>query len=610
MPDDWRAGDRIVIASTDRDPSHAELVTIASIADVSMTLTAPLRFAHWGVMQTIAGRQVDERAEVGMLTRNVVIRGDSATSATGFGGHVMVMAGGVAHVEGVGLYYMGQLGLLARYPMHWHLAGDVSGQYIRNTSVWHSFNRCVTVHGSHAATVENNVCFDHVGHGYFLEDGIETRNTIVGNLGLGTHTDGESPVPLASDRRPATFWITNPDNTVRNNVAAGSQQFGFWYAMPEHPTGFSATDAVTPNVLPVREFAGNVSHSNETGLYVDERALPDGNMTSSGYYPGGMSSDVTGDFQDVRIYKTSRGVWTRGRVRLIRPVLTDNVIGATLSEGPGQIIDPFVVGETQNVEPTPNGEALRGFQFYDGPSTLRGGTFVNFHSTASRPAGALSFLHYNWAPLSAAHTAEGVRFVDANTIYADTPTKDGDKAAMFTDRDGSVTGMPGAVVAANNAMLLSPGCVLNERWNGYVCPGARMTGALIYSSVATDKFTPVTLRRDDGASERLDGTSPRHIWPTFPVNHEYTLDWSGQVNEAAIGMSQLRPGEWVTVSLPWTLPNAYVILNGHAPMASSVDALRAATVTTGFYDVNAQRIYVKLWGTEAGSAQVWVEPHP
>jgi hypothetical protein len=34
--------------------------------------------------------------------------------------------------------------------------------------------------------VLGNVCFDHIGHGYFVEDGGEQGNVFDGNLGLGT----------------------------------------------------------------------------------------------------------------------------------------------------------------------------------------------------------------------------------------------------------------------------------------------------------------------------------------------------------------------------------------------------------------------------------------
>ncbi len=265
----WRAGDRVVVASTDFDPNHAEVATVAGVSGQSVSLEGPLAFTHYGEVQTIAGHSVDERAEVGLLTRNVQVRGDSATSQeAGYGGHIMG-TGGTLRVSGVMLRFMGQKGLVARYPMHWHVMGAVDGQYFAGNSVWGSFNRCVTVHGSDNARVENNVCYDHLGHGYFLEDGAETGNLVAGNLGLGTKSTGEGVLP--TDDRAATFWITNPDNTIRGNVAAGSTGFGFWYALPAAPTGLSTGQPELPRNTPLREFSNNVAHTNRRGgLHVDD----------------------------------------------------------------------------------------------------------------------------------------------------------------------------------------------------------------------------------------------------------------------------------------------------------------------------------------------------
>jgi cell migration-inducing and hyaluronan-binding protein len=39
---DWRAGDKLVVASTDFDPNHAEVVTIASVSGATVTLVEAL----------------------------------------------------------------------------------------------------------------------------------------------------------------------------------------------------------------------------------------------------------------------------------------------------------------------------------------------------------------------------------------------------------------------------------------------------------------------------------------------------------------------------------------------------------------------------------------
>ena len=165
---------------------------------------------------------------------------------------------------------MGQHLTLARYPIHWHLVGDAKGQYIRNASIHDTYSRCVTVHGTNNLRVENNVTYNTVGHCFFLEDGIENGNEFVRNLAIqtkchptldcvptnlaanGEKTHRESPASgkpasparntlLPSDNTVASFWITNPDNSFIDNVAAGSDQVGFWLSLPEHPKARSWT---------------------------------------------------------------------------------------------------------------------------------------------------------------------------------------------------------------------------------------------------------------------------------------------------------------------------------------------------------------------------------
>ena len=122
---------------------------------------------------------VDERGEVGVLTRNIRLQASAdAEQAPFYGGHVMAMGASKMFVEGVEFNRMGQNLTLARYPIHWHLVGDAKGQYIRNAAIHDTYNRCVTVHGTNFLRVENNVTYNTVGHCFFLEDGIETRQRV------------------------------------------------------------------------------------------------------------------------------------------------------------------------------------------------------------------------------------------------------------------------------------------------------------------------------------------------------------------------------------------------------------------------------------------------
>ena len=116
----WRKGDVIVLASTDFDSTQAEKRTIAAIAGNVITLDQPLKYMHFGKITF----GVDERGEVGMLTRNILIQASEDAERSYFGGHIMAIIGSKMYVSGVELNRMGQNMHLARYPIHWHIDGE------------------------------------------------------------------------------------------------------------------------------------------------------------------------------------------------------------------------------------------------------------------------------------------------------------------------------------------------------------------------------------------------------------------------------------------------------------------------------------------------------
>lgn len=68
---------------------------------------------------------------------------------------------------------------------------------------------------------------------------------------------------LQTDISVASYWITNPLNTVRYNHAAGSDFYGLWYEIKPNPDGASATTDICPTGLPLGECHDNVAHSND-----------------------------------------------------------------------------------------------------------------------------------------------------------------------------------------------------------------------------------------------------------------------------------------------------------------------------------------------------------
>ena len=99
-------------------------------------------------------------AEVGLLTRMIKVRGPSSADKDGFGGHAGVFQTATPQtIDGVELVRLGQQGLVGRYPMHLHLSLNHSGTVIRRNSVRDSYQRCIVVHGTTDAVVEDNVAF-------------------------------------------------------------------------------------------------------------------------------------------------------------------------------------------------------------------------------------------------------------------------------------------------------------------------------------------------------------------------------------------------------------------------------------------------------------------
>jgi len=382
----WSVGDRIVVAPTDfRAVAAPEVRTVTAVSGSDVTLDQPLAQDHWGTVQTFGGQALDERAEVGDLTRGIAIQApdDTLWRTAGFGAHVLAMTGSIMRLQGVEVRRGGQEGLLGRYPIHWHELsyapdgtelGDAAGQFVRDSVVDGSRNRCIVTHATNGLDIERNVCSDIQGHGIFLEDGVERRTTIADNLVVGVRNppptkvfqrhEGDIAAPLPEAVEPlvghggsSAFWITNPDNTVTGNVAAGAQGNGFWLAFPEDPLGADRLVQVDPHHTTFGTFAGNVAHSNgRAGVMMDQApfdVLGDTRLTQfeSQSASGLGASPVQGyTLSGLTSYKNAeQGLWARTvRLHADGLALADN--GAAGMDGWYQcdVADSLFVGNSAN----------------------------------------------------------------------------------------------------------------------------------------------------------------------------------------------------------------------------------------------------------------------
>lgn len=616
-PANWQPGDRIVIASSDFDPGQAEEVKVLSVTGNSVTFEPPLKHRHWGTEQTFGTKSIDTRAEVGLLSRNIVIQGDAASETAGFGGQVMIMAGGTARAEGVELYRMGQKGLLKRYPWHWHMLGQADGQYLRSSSVHHAFNRFVTVHGSDGVTLENNVAYNTFGHGYFLEDGIEQRSSFLRNLGLLTRRS-DKPLLPDSDDAPATFWITNPNNRFVDNVAAGSEGNGFWIQVPEHPTGLSADETVWPQRLPLFEFRDNASHSN--------LALSRGQVRGNGLVSQGISP-TSGTVQDFTTYKNAgSGVWSEG-LTLSGARIADSKTGLANRNGVSTVTDSLFVGVSAlDTGEFPNGpgewgdQAIVAMENYDGRGVMNGVTFANYRDYRQRDgttrlSGIIGFSDSRVADEGA--TFERSETTNANLAgfkpafeYNPADPTEPKRMINFVDVDGTLSGTGQfSTVVYNHALQLTENCQrVFERAS--VCPGNHYVGV----NIVPYGTAKLELRRDDGAMGALAAwVAPNggHVGYGVPLaNRRYALLSSvATPAHVTLEMAAAHEEDWIQLAVPYDSDSVWVSYGGNEDFVKQVPRLADLETEVGrgiyFLDAFNDLLYVRLRAT-AGVYQVSV----
>ena len=343
----FRKGDRLVIAPTNYYIHQAEEIEVLSRSGKTVTLAEPLDREHYCGTEKYAGKRVTMCAEVGLLRHNIVIQGNTASSNTKIGGHFMALAGSTTRIEDAEFRRMGQLGRLGRYPIHFHLVGDTDpNAYVRRVSIHESYNRFVTIHGTHGIDVQEVVGYDTIGHGFYLEDGSETGNRLLDNLAILVQDAEPGTAVTPSDTDASGYWISHPDNVVDRNVAAGVGFAGFWLGFPEHPVGLTADPNEWPRRTPLGSFDHNTAHTvGFAGLYLDGGEDANRNTVTTWYEPRENPADensphVTPRIEGFTTWKSNHyGMWIRtfSGIDVVDAKFADNWRGsylANIASGP------------------------------------------------------------------------------------------------------------------------------------------------------------------------------------------------------------------------------------------------------------------------------------
>ncbi|XP_053388767.1 fibrocystin-L-like isoform X2 [Mercenaria mercenaria] len=313
-PVEWKSGDEIVIASTGNRLSQHEnekkIISEVSADGKILKLTTPLKAEHISVQEMFHGRLVEMRAEVGLLSRNVIVRGNEdpqwndeikpCTAGFQFGqfgthkcslarfgdeigssqfGVVIYAHSPIQDIQAVQIHlaytevrFAGQTFRSGRHPLHFYLNGNVSKSYVQGCSFHNTFNRAVNIQGSQNILIEQNVLYDILGGGIVLEDGSETGITLRYNLVM--QVTGCATL-VNDDLTPASFSLANPKNTVQHNAVAGGTHHGYWYRLDYHSVGASYMKHSCTKHVPLKIFQNNSAHSlGGVGLYIYKEYFP------------------------------------------------------------------------------------------------------------------------------------------------------------------------------------------------------------------------------------------------------------------------------------------------------------------------------------------------
>ncbi|XP_050924319.1 LOW QUALITY PROTEIN: PKHD1 like 1, tandem duplicate 1 [Lates calcarifer] len=566
----WKVGDEIVIASTGHRHSQREnevrRIAAVSADGKTLTLTEPLNYTHLGVSVTLPDGTVFEgRAEVGLLTRNIVVRGSQhqewndkieacpdgfntgefatqtcfqgrfgeEVGSDQFGGCIMFHAPrpnenlAIGRLEYVEVFHAGQAFRLGRYPIHWHLMGDINYKsYVRGCAIHQTFNRAVTIHNTHRLLVERNVIYDIMGGAFFIEDGIETENILQYNLAVFVK---QSTSLLNDDVTPAAYWVTNPNNIIRHNAAAGGTHFGFWYRMHEHPDGPSYDPNICQKRVPLGEFYNNTVHSQGWfGLWIfaDFFPMKDGGCRSKTPEPAVFHSLTT--------WNCEKGAeWVNvGAVQFNSFVMVNNekagieakrifqwAVSSFGEDGGATVSNSTIVGHVDELALGSDYCTRVGVitPFDDGMSVLNT-KFLNFDRGSCAAIGVTTIDGTcgdrcgGWA----------VRF--SGIQYFNSPNKAKfrwEHEVQLVDSDGSLTGNVDYKVVPMSSLLDPAHCSQSAEWSvGF--PGAVCDSTVSFHRLSFNNPTPDSLNGKDVILTNSHGTS---VVPYLKKRMTHKLGW-------------------------------------------------------------------------------------
>lgn len=329
VPSNWKIGDKLVLAGTDRQGEQNEELEIESIDGATIRITAELDFNH-------TSPRADLSAHVANLSRNAVIESENTEEVRG---HLMFMHTDSTNVNFAGIYNLGRTdksvpandtvldsqfqieadtgtNQRGRYGIHFHRAGHhgghgakVHGSVVSGSRGWGFVN--------HSSVVDftSNVGYDITGAAFVTESGDELGrfdgNLSIFSTGSGESTESRNDIEDFGHQGNG-FWFQGGGVSVTNNIAAGHAEDGFIFFTrglregnesrlrfpTEHLTDPSIANgrtSISVGELPLREFKNNEAYGNETGV-------------ATRFHKLGNSHEELSVIEDLRLWNNRRGL--------------------------------------------------------------------------------------------------------------------------------------------------------------------------------------------------------------------------------------------------------------------------------------------------------------
>ncbi|XP_018417110.1 PREDICTED: fibrocystin-like [Nanorana parkeri] len=299
---DWQPGDKIVVSSTSYEAHQAEVVHLRDVYGYIVRIWGRLNYRHTGTTYSIEDTwRIPLAAEVGLLSRNVLIEADAPCTGRIMVGH---------YTNAQGEEYIGTL--------------EISNVEILNfgSSLYSAITFTNT---SHYSSIVSSSIHQICGGGIRAIDSANIllhSNVIVNMTGHGIHVDGDNYtvannlLVLIKQLEARSEWVKGikmhflSQATLSGNAVAGSERIAY------HVRGQSCySDEIS--------FSANVAHSSLHGLHI--------------YWDDGFKNctKITG-FICYKNYDYGLVFFLEGSVRVENVALIDNGIGLfpVVSQGP------------------------------------------------------------------------------------------------------------------------------------------------------------------------------------------------------------------------------------------------------------------------------------